>query len=111
MTQRKTDGESGKGGWTMRKEITEEQITTLMQAIPRAEAEHWAAREINKLRAENEKLRSDRRERIATAALQGILACHEGNTALPKEWPGIFAIMSVDCADSLIAKLDEEPQP
>lgn len=78
----------------MRKEITEAQITELMQAIPRAE--------------EVDRLRADRRERIATAALQGILACQEVNTALPKEWPGIFAIMSVGCADALIAKLDEE---
>jgi hypothetical protein len=34
----------------MRKEITEEQITNLMQAIPRAE-------EVDRLRAENERLR------------------------------------------------------
>ena len=106
MTQRKTDGESGKGGWTMRKEITEEQITTLMQAIPRAEAEHWAAREINKLRAENEKLRSDRRERIATAALQGLLSNSSTNSS---SWEVVVA--ATVYADSLIAKLDEEPQP
>ena len=60
------------------------------------------------LAAEIDRLRADRRERIATAALQGILACQEGNTALPKEWPVIFAIMSVNCADALIAKLDED---
>ena len=106
MTQRKTDGESGKGGWTMRKEITEEQITTLMQAIPRAEAEHWAAREINKLRAENEKLRSDRRERIATAALQGLLS-NPATSVSPWE----VVVAATVYADSLIAKLDEEPQP
>ena len=64
--------------------------------------------EIERLRAEIKRLRTDRRERIATAALQGILACQEGNTALPKEWPGIFAIMSVGCADALIAELDKE---
>ena len=50
MTQRKTDGESGKGGCAMTKEITEEQITSLMQDVPRAE-------EVDRLRAETEQLR------------------------------------------------------
>ena len=73
------------------------------------DARHRAENE--RLRAEIKRLRTDRRERIATAALQGILACQEGNTALPKEWPGIFAIMSVGCADALIAELDKEGKP
>jgi polyhydroxyalkanoate synthesis regulator phasin len=40
------------GGRTMRKEITEAQITELMAAIPRAE-------EVDRLRAEIERLRAD----------------------------------------------------
>lgn len=120
----------------IRNELTEEQITNLMQSIPRAKEVDRLRAEIERLnkdllaqnaccdgaaaqdahvrqeraehKAEIEKLRADRRERIATAALQGILACQEGNTALPKEWPGIFAIMSVNCADALIAELDKE---
>ena len=85
----------------MRNELTEEQITSLMQAIPRAEAEHWAAREINKLRAENEKLRADRRERIATAALPGLLSKWGGT-------PQQAADFAIQYADALIAKLDKE---
>lgn len=62
------------------------------------------------LAAEVRQRNRDRRERIATAAMQGILACHEGNTALPKGWPGDFAIIAVDCADALIAELDRRSQ-
>jgi cell division protein FtsB len=39
----------------MRKEITEAQITELMQAIPRAE-------EVDRLRADNERLREENKE-------------------------------------------------
>lgn len=47
-----------------------------------------------------------RRERIATAALQGMLADpdHEGT-------PNDYADAAVRCADALIAKLDKEVKP
>ena len=52
----------------------------------------------------------DRRERIATAALQGILACAEGGI-VPKEHYDLVAMCAVGYADALIAELDKEPQP
>lgn len=62
----------------------------------KTEAEHWAVREI-------ERLRADRRERIATAALQGLLAYPETQGTVID-----FAKMSVRYADALIAELDKE---
>ena len=44
----------------IRNEITEEKITELMQAIPRAEEVERQRAEIERLRAENEKLREER---------------------------------------------------
>lgn len=51
----------------------------------------------------------DRRERIATAALQGMLAS-AGNVT-PNEWSYVFATRAIEYADALIAELDREPQP
>lgn len=48
-----------------------------------------------------EEQRLERRERIATAALQGVLA-YSNSGSSPKE----FAIYAVRCADALIAVLD-----
>ena len=45
----------------MRKEITEAQITELMRAIPRAE-------EVDRLRADNERLRAERDAALAVVA-------------------------------------------
>ena len=56
--------------------------------------------------AEVDRLRSDRRERIATAALQGLLSNSSTNSS---SWEIVVA--ATVYADSLIAKLDEEPQP
>jgi len=65
--------------------------------------------EVENQRAENERLRADRRERIATAALQGMLASAE--LVAPPVHAGFIAKWAVVYADALIAKLDEEPQP
>ena len=43
----------------MRNELTEEQITTLMQAIPRAEMVDRLRKENERMRKENERLRAD----------------------------------------------------
>ena len=52
--------------------------------------------------------RQDRRERIATAAMQGILT----NPAAGVCWPmQEIARYAVSYADALIAELDKEPQP
>ena len=52
----------------------------------------------------------DRRERIATATLQGMLASLEGGIA-PREWSYILVTNAIEYADALIAELDREPQP
>ena len=62
--------------------------------------------EIEKLRAENKRLRADRRERIATAVLQGLLS----NSAR-RGSPWEAAKVAIEHADFLIAKLDEEDTP
>lgn len=49
--------------------------------------------------------RKDRRERIATAALQGLLA-HSGSGSV--QWVASYAL---DHADALIAELDKELTP
>ena len=59
-----------------------------------------------KAAAEIERLRADRRERIATAALTGLLACPE-ITGTHKE----LTNLAVDLADALIARLDKEAKP
>ena len=51
----------------------------------------------------------DRRERIATAALQGMLVRAE--SVAPNEWSYILVTHAVEYADTLIAELDKEPQP
>lgn len=51
-------------------------------------------------------IRRDRRERIATAALQGILSDPERRGS-PKD----FAKYALQYADALIEKLDEEVKP
>ena len=56
--------------------------------------------------AEVERLRAERRERIATAALQGMLSHPETQGSAIE-----FARMSIRYADALIAALDQEPQP
>ena len=54
--------------------------------------------------------RAERRERIATAALSGMLASIQGGVA-PVAWAGSFACTAAIYADALIAELDKEPQP
>jgi len=53
---------------------------------------------------------ADRRERIATAALQGILACVENGIA-PESWADFISQRAVIYADALIAELDKEKKP
>jgi hypothetical protein len=55
------------------------------------------------LLAEIERLRADRRERIATAALNGLIA-----NAVVAHTPAQFALAAVVVADALIAELDKE---
>jgi hypothetical protein len=68
-----------------------------------------AGRQIALMRAEIERLRADRRERIATACLAGQLAnsSYDGSS-------GTFngcAYDAVMFADALIARLDKEAKP
>ena len=77
---------------------------------PKTEAEHWAVREIETLRAEVDRLTRDRRERIATAALQGMLACVENGIA-PESWADFMTQRAVIYADALIAELDKDVKP
>ena len=51
-------------------------------------------------------LRAERRERIATAALQGLLSNHRREGSISEA-----AEISVKYADALIAELDRESQP
>lgn len=53
-------------------------------------------------------LRAERRERIATAALQGLLT-FAGN-GKPNENSYLFATHAIAYADALIAELDKETQ-
>ena len=53
-------------------------------------------------------LRAERRERIATAALQGILTNPAAGGCGPVEEIAHYAVRY---ADALIAELDKEPQP
>lgn len=64
------------------------------------------ADEVERQRAENERLRADRRERIATAALQGLMSNPSTCASLEE-----CIVAATVYADALIAKLDEEPQP
>jgi len=59
------------------------------------------------LAAEVRQRNRDRRERIATAALQGMLARADA----ARERCDILAVNAIDYADALIAELDKEPQP
>ena len=61
--------------------------------------------EVDRQRAENERLRADRRERIATAALNGLIA-----NAVVAHTPAQFALAAVVMADALIAELDKEEE-
>ena len=65
-----------------------------------------AAEELDRLRAENERLRADRRERIATGCLAVMLS-------LPERYPthSDAARIAVSYSDALIAELDKEPAP
>lgn len=55
---------------------------------------------------DEKRLRAERRERIATAALAGLLACPEvGGTHRQ------VADLAVDLADALIARLDKKEAP
>jgi hypothetical protein len=65
---------------------------------------HEAA--LAELRAEITRLRADRRERIATACLAGLIACPriEGNSPELVE-------AAISFADALIARLDKEAKP
>lgn len=62
------------------------------------------------LLAEVDRLTRDRRERIATAALQGMLACVENGIA-PESWADFMTQRAVIYADALIAELDKEAKP
>ena len=53
-----------------------------------------------------QKVRRDRRERIATAAMAGMLADQTQNPTFT-----LLALSAVKCADALIAELDKEVQP
>jgi hypothetical protein len=55
--------------------------------------------------AEVERLRADRRERIATACLAGLLSYNRKGSFED------FAADAVDYADALIARLDKEAAP
>lgn len=55
------------------------------------------------LAAEIDRLRADRRERIATAALNGLMA-----NAVVAHTPDVLALAAVVIADALIAELDKE---
>lgn len=68
-----------------------------------------SASENDKLRAEIGRLRAERRERIATAAMQAMLTC--AGRASPNDWSHVLAMQAVEYADALIAELDKEPQP
>lgn len=50
--------------------------------------------------------KADRRERIATAALNGLMA-----NAVVAHTPDVFAHAAVVMADALIAELDKEDKP
>lgn len=63
----------------------------------------YAIEMIEQLRADNERLRADRRERIATAALNGLIA-----NAVVAHTPDVLALAAVVMADALIAELDKE---
>lgn len=66
-----------------------------------AEKEAALREELAQIRGQ---LHKSRRERIATAALQGLLACPDGhNTATPA---AKYAAAACKCADALIAVLD-----
>lgn len=79
------------------------------------ELEYWKQRYIERqmdcaaLMEHNQRLTDDRRERIATAAMQGILASippdHEGGLTVPG-----LVTASVGFADMLIAELDREQE-
>ena len=58
-------------------------------------------------KAQNQALYRDRRERIATAALAGMLA----NPSTPAPSTAHHATWAVAYADALIAELDKEVQP
>lgn len=61
------------------------------------------------LEADAKQWRRERRERIAIAAMQGMLASVEGGLP-PKDWTDIYAHRAVAYADALIEELDKEPQ-
>ena len=61
------------------------------------------APDLSKMR---EAYRRDRRERIATAALQGLLADPDGHATING-----YAVGAVALADALIAELDKEVKP
>ena len=78
-----------------------ERLAASEQEIERLRAE--LRTETDKRDAEIARLRTDRRERIATAALAGLLACPEVEKINPQLADG-----AVNLADALIARLDRE---
>lgn len=71
-------------------------------------ANHWK-RECMIARGLREKMLDTRRERIATAAMQGLLANSQIAHVDFKE--KLVAAWAVDCADALITELDKEGKP
>ena len=63
-------------------------------------------RALTSIKDATEAANKERRERIATAALQGILSCPDTDGG-----PRASAKYAVAYADSLIAELDKEPKP
>lgn len=57
-------------------------------------------------KAQNQAYYRDRRERIATAALQGLLADPDGHATING-----YVVGAVALADALIAELDKEVKP
>lgn len=99
---------------TLRRSIEEDGFTKVSRICTACGGEwthtwdrDWLADAKNrKLRAENDRLRALRRERIATAALQGLLS--------DPNRQGTFSDavrISVEYADGLIAELDKEDKP
>lgn len=73
---------------------------------PAANGDWVRAEDVEPLAAEITRLRDDRRERIATACLAGLIACPriEGNSPELVE-------AALSFADALIARLDKEAKP
>ena len=71
------------------------------------EVEKRVAADTEMLKAEALLYNRERRERIATAAMAGMLADPTNNTCPA----GLYATWAIELADALIAELDKEVQP